>query len=155
MGGYNPKKENISYYLNHVSKVLDKHIINYENMILLGDFNASIIDDTTTVLCQMYNHQNMMLSDHHKITVTVLKSYFKKKEPININYSCYTKINENLFRIELINLLRNSYVLDYEEFKKIFMQFLNIHAPMKKKFIRGNNAPFMNKTLSKAFTDLN
>ena len=35
MGGYNLKKENISYYLNHLSKVLDKHIINYENMILL------------------------------------------------------------------------------------------------------------------------
>ena len=186
MGGYNPKKENITYYLNHVSKVLDKHIINYENMILLGDFNTSIIDDTMTDYCQMYNVQNMIneptcyknvnnpsaidliltnrktcfhnsmtietgLSDHHKMTVTVLKSYFKKKEPIKINYRCYKKYNENLFRIELINLLQNSCVLDYDEFKKIFMQVLNIHAPMKKKFIRGNNAPFMNKTLSKAF----
>ena len=186
IGGYNPKKENITYYLNHVSKVLDKLIINYENMILLGDFNTSIIDDTMTDFCQMYNLQNMIneptcyknvnnpsaidliltnrktcfhnsmtieigLSEHHKMTVTVLKSYFKKKEPIKINYRCYKKYNENLFRIELINLLQNSYVLDYDEFKKIFMQVLNIHAPMKKKFIRGNNAPFMNKTLSKAF----
>ena len=91
------------------------------------------------------------LSDHHEMTVTVLKSYFKKKEPIKINYRCHKKINENLFRIELINFLQNSYVLDYEEFKKIFMQVLNINAPMKKKFIRGNNAPFMNKTLSNAF----
>ena len=55
IGGYNPKKENITYYLNHVSKVLDKHIINYENMILLGDFNTSIIDDTMSDFCQMYN----------------------------------------------------------------------------------------------------
>ena len=31
------------------------------------------------------------------------------------------------------------------------MAILNKHAPMKKKFIRGNNAPFMNKTLSQAF----
>ena len=31
------------------------------------------------------------------------------------------------------------------------MHLLNKHAPMKKKSIRGNNAPFMNKTLSKAF----
>ena len=28
---------------------------------------------------------------------------------------------------------------------------LDLHAPVKKKFVRGNNAPFMNKTLSKAF----
>ena len=59
MGGYNPKKENISYYLNHVSNVLDKHIINYENMILLGDF-TSIIYDTMTDYCQMYNLKNMI-----------------------------------------------------------------------------------------------
>ena len=28
---------------------------------------------------------------------------------------------------------------------------LNLHVPMKKNIIRGNNAPFMNKTLSQAF----
>ena len=30
------------------------------------------------------------------------------------------------------------------------MQSLNKYSPMKKKCIRGNNAPFMNKTLCKA-----
>ena len=187
MGGYNPKKESISYFLNHVSKVLDKHMVNYENMILLGDFNASIAEDTMNDFCQMYNLHNLIneptcyknannpssidliltnrkksfhnsitietgLSDHHKMTVTVLKSYFKKKEPITVNYRCYKKFNVNLFRSELINVLQNvNNEIDNEEFKKTFMHVLNIHAPMKKTFIRGNNAAFMNKTLSKAF----
>ena len=31
------------------------------------------------------------------------------------------------------------------------MKVLNKHAPMKKKYVRGNNAPFMNQTLTKAF----
>ena len=31
------------------------------------------------------------------------------------------------------------------------MNVLNKHAPFKEKLIRGNNATFMNKTLSKAF----
>ena len=31
------------------------------------------------------------------------------------------------------------------------MKVLNLHAPMKKKIVRGNNAPCINKTLSKAF----
>ena len=31
------------------------------------------------------------------------------------------------------------------------MKILNKHAPMKQKIVRGNNAPFMNKTLSKSF----
>ena len=28
------------------------------------------------------------LSDHHKMTITVLKAYLKKKKPIQINYRC-------------------------------------------------------------------
>ena len=38
-----------------------------------------------------------------------------------------------------------------DDFKKVYIDILDLHAPMKKKFARGNNAPFMNKTLSKAF----
>ena len=64
-------------------------------------------------------------SDHHKMTETVLKSYFKKKELIKINYHCSKNFNENLFRIELINVLQNSHVLDFEEFKKEVAEKLN------------------------------
>ena len=41
--------------------------------------------------------------------------------------------------------------MSYDDFKDIFMKVLNLHAPMKKKIVRRNNAPFINKTLSKAF----
>ena len=34
MGGYNPQKEKISYFLCHVSKGLDKYLGNYENICL-------------------------------------------------------------------------------------------------------------------------
>ena len=40
--------------------------------------------------------------------------------------------------------------MKYDEFKNIFMNVLNRHAPSKKKKIRESNAPFMNKTLSKS-----
>ena len=33
MGEYNSKKEKISYFLSQVSKVIDKFMGNYENMI--------------------------------------------------------------------------------------------------------------------------
>ena len=39
--------------------------------------------------------------------------------------------------------------MNYEVFHGIFMGILDKHAPMKKKMVRGNNAPFMTKTLSK------
>ena len=31
--------------------------------------------------------------------------------------------------------------MKYDHFKDIFMTILNIHAPQKKKVVRGNNAP--------------
>ena len=40
--------------------------------------------------------------------------------------------------------------INYETFESKFMKILNEHAPMKERLVRANNAPFMNKTLSKA-----
>ena len=118
--------------------------------------NPSSIDIMLT------NHKNSFhgsstvetgLSDHHKMTVTVLKHYFNKKKPQIINYRCYKYFDESKFRNELINNLQNfnEGSMDYDKFKEIFMKILDMHAPKKKKVIRGNNAPFMNKDLTQAF----
>ena len=40
-GGYNPNNDNTSHFLNHVSKVIDMYMKDYENIILLGDFRPS------------------------------------------------------------------------------------------------------------------
>ena len=93
------------------------------------------------------------LSDWHKMTVTILKTYCRKQDPIIVSYRDYSKFSEEIFRDDL---LRQLDVLDIDtmtidQFNVMFKATINWHAPMKKKTIRGNNAPFMNKTLSKAF----
>ena len=92
-------------------------------------------------------------SDHHNMIITVLSGKLKKKDPVLLNYRSYKDFDENSFRGELENaLLAHDYEnMGYDDFKKVFIEVLNQHAPMKKKFIRGNNAPFTNRTLSKAF----
>ena len=55
MGGYNPSKDSISYFLSHITKVLDANISKYDNIILLGDFNAVITDTALSEFCEMYN----------------------------------------------------------------------------------------------------
>ena len=42
-------------------------------------------------------------------------------------------------------------IMTVEQFDLAFKTTLSRHTPLKKKTIRGNSAPFMNKTLSKAF----
>ena len=188
VGGYNPQKESISYFLSHLSKGIDKNLSSHENFLVIGDFNCPVAEKEMKEFCEIYDLENLIkkptcyknpsnpssidviltnkkssfqnsmtietgLSDCHKMTVTVLKSYCKKQDPLTINYRNYNKFNEGVFREDL---LRQFEVLDidtvtHDQFKVIFMTILNWHAPMKKKIVRGNSAPFMNKTLSKAF----
>ena len=42
---YNPLKSNIMNHLNKISRSLDIHSTKYENIVLLGDFNACVDDE--------------------------------------------------------------------------------------------------------------
>ena len=82
--------------------------------------------------------------------IKFLKIFCKKKESVQINYSSYKNFIEPDFRNNLFSFLQDCNPMKYDEFKEIFMQVLNSHAPSKK-VVRGNNQPFMTKTLSKVF----
>ena len=60
MGGYNPSKDSISYFLSHISKIMDANLSDYENIILIGDFNAVNSDAALTDFCSMYNLKNLI-----------------------------------------------------------------------------------------------
>ena len=176
--------------MSHVSKGLDKYLCNYDNILILGEVNASMSNETLKDFGEMYSLKNLIteptcyknpnnpssidviltnrvnsfynstvietgLSDHHKMTLTVLKACVPKKEPVTVNYRSYKKFVEESFKNYLINNLQNfdKTVMSYDKFNEIFMNVLHIHAPLKKKTIRGNHAPFMNKSLSKAFME--
>ena len=91
------------------------------------------------------------LSDFHKMTVTVMKRYFKKKEPIVIEYRDLKNFDGVKFRDDLRAELDKLDKITIFDFQNIFLSVWNAHAPVKKKVVRGNNAPFMNRALSKAF----
>ena len=45
-------------------------------------------------------------------------------------------------------------ISNYESFESVFLNLLNKHAPLKKKFVRGNQATYMTKQLRKAIMRL-
>ena len=92
------------------------------------------------------------LSDCHKMTVTVLKMYIRKKEPRCIKYRCYKNYNERKFKNDLLNCFEmwDEESINYDKFLDIFLRVLDKHAPLKQKVVRGNQSPFMTKELSKA-----
>ena len=90
------------------------------------------------------------LPDHHTMTISVLKTFYQKQSPIITKYRDYSCFDETLFRSQLLDQLRAIGNITYDVFENILLKMLNFHAPLKTKYLRANNAPFMNKTLSKA-----
>ena len=120
---YNLHKNSIPNYVDVLRRELeDIHSSNYENFLLLGDFNAEMPNPSLKEFCYLYSLKNLIknptcfknpadnpkvmdllltnrprsfcnsvtlearLSDFHKLTLTVLQTYFKKEAPKTTNY---------------------------------------------------------------------
>ena len=81
------------------------------------------------------------------MTISVLKRYMKKKNPIIISYRNYKNYNEDNFRYDLIRELELSGNENVNDFKSTFMRVLDVHVPSKRKVIVGNNMKFSPKHL--------
>ena len=72
-----------------------------------------------------------------------------------MNYRNYKNFDNEKFNIDLVNKLNelnnhDLYGINCDEFENIFISTFNRHAPKRKRYIRVNNLPSMNKPLSKA-----
>ena len=92
------------------------------------------------------------LSDFHKLVVTVMKTTYKKSQPKIITYRDYKYFNNDGFREALLQIKSNGNNCDenFRNFTSSCNIILNKQAPQKKKYVIGNQSPFMNKDLSKA-----
>ena len=171
-GLYNPDVKTIKNHLSAVGKNLDHYLPCYDNLVLLGDFNCEMKEEILTNFCSLYdlsclvkgpcidliltnrprNFQNSSiietgLSDFHRLTVTVLKTTFRKMPAKIVKYRDYKRFSSVNFYQELrsIDLFNTS----NDFFTSRVMEILNDHAPLKQKYVRANDNPFMTKALRK------
>ena len=91
-------------------------------------------------------------SDFHKMTVTVLRSHFRKREAKIIKYRSNKNFCRDSFRQQLLDELNKSFisVSDIEKLNAYVLEVLNKEVHIKNKCIRANEAPLMNRKLKKA-----
>ena len=92
------------------------------------------------------------ISDFHKLTFTVLKTYFQKTKPRVIKYRDYKYFDNNDFRNEFIRELSSNNIQfdNLAQFTNISKIILEKKAPLKERYVRYNQVKFMNKILQKA-----
>ena len=114
--------------------------------------NPSCID---LVITNSYsNFQNTKaistgLSYFHKMVVIVLKHTFHRSVPKELAYRDYKNSDRVIFKRKLEDKL-NQQINEYKHFEKMFLEILNIQAPIKKKLMRANHVPYMTKALRRA-----
>ena len=88
------------------------------------------------------------LSDFHKMTLTVMRAYFVKQTPKVVYYRDYKKFSNDLFRNDILQA--QALTDTKENVQTTIVNIFNEHAPpQKRRYVRANQAPFMNKKLSK------
>ena len=95
------------------------------------------------------------LSDFDQLTVTVMKMNFQKQVPKILYYRNMKHFDNEIFRNDFYQELSKYDALNIEciHFEEIFLKTFNVHAPLKKRFLRANNSPFMNKQLCEAIME--
>ena len=80
----------------------------------------------------------------------VFKIAFTKSKPREIVYRNYRKFNKNNFNQDLHNQSFSQGNQKTTSFEKTFLSILEEHAPLKKKLLHANHAPYVTKAFRKA-----
>ena len=158
--------------LNIDTANITKDACNYLSDLCDTFFLANIINGKTCFKTQKCTSINVLLtkrprsfhkmgifepgfSNHHKLMLSVFRSYFIRLPPKITEFRNYKNFNETVFLHDFDQeLLKGEMCKSNNEmcstFTKAFRLVLDKHAPLKVKKVRGNLGPFMTKELSKA-----
>ena len=116
--------------------------------------NPSCIDLILTNRINCFQNSSTMetgFSDFHHLVFTVMKTTFRRKPPKVIRYRNFKNyVPENyLFDVVQAQSGIDPNTLPHDDYDNLLIQILERHAPLKTKYIRGNDQPFMTKQLRK------
>ena len=89
------------------------------------------------------------LSDFHKLVVSVFKTTVKKQKSKIVTHRDYKRFDYENLRESRITYSSTAKSIAYEAFENLVLHTLDKMAPIKQKYIRGNQSPFINRGVHK------
>ena len=150
--------ESLDPVLNDFCNVCNLFSLVKEPTCFKNSYNPSCIDLFLTNRPRSFQNSLTIetgISDFHKVVITVIKVFYKKRKPKIIQYWSYKNFDNHVFQRELNSeLLKiNLNNAELSEFTEIFLTILDKYAPKKQKFIIANNSNFVTKNLRKAIME--
>ena len=133
------------------------HVYNCQNIIkdkscFNNPHNPSCVDLFLTNRTKSFQNSTVIetgLSDFHIMSLTVMKLILKKHGPKIVRYRNYRNFDNKIFINEVKNSVeQENQTLEFGSFKKTD-NILQKHAPLKKLYVRANQAPFIDKNMNK------
>ncbi len=165
LGHYLPSYDNVILLGDFNSEMSEKPLENFCTLYGLKSLinsptcfksvtNPSCIDLILTNRKNCFQNSTTIetgLSDFHHLVLTVLKTTFKRKPPKEVKYRNYKNyiVHNYLNDINLSLAGKDLYHMPCGEYNDLLMRIFNNHAPLKTKYVRGNDQPFMNTELRK------
>ena len=99
--------------------------------------SPACIDIILTNFPKSFQHTQTIktgLSDFHKLTLTVLKTYFPRLKPNIVNYRDYKGFVNDYFRSELLQEINSSGsdLINFKDLQYTLQRALDKHAPLKR-----------------------
>ena len=98
---------------------------------------------------QITNVTEAGVSGCHKLILIFMNYYISRLREKNIHYRSYKNFNEEKFLSDVkevdFSFKTSNSDENYSVQRNVLSNIVNIHAPLQKKILRGNNASFMNK----------
>ena len=159
MGDFNLDMKSKSLGYDKLNELCD--LFNLTNLIksetCFTKNHKSLIDSILTNKPLSFQKTHVIetgLSDYPKLITTFFKTNFSRLRPKVLSYRNYKNFIESKF---LNNLNKSIISFDnenpnqnYNVLSNRFLEVVNVHAPLKTKILKGNDAPFVDKQLRKA-----
>ena len=123
---YNPHKSNTGKHLDIISRSLDALSSKYENIVLLGDFNACVDDEALQTFCKFYSLHSLIKQpacfknpENPSCTDLILTN-----KPRSFQTKCVIETGLSDFHRMTISVLKMHFrklppkVIDHRDFKK-------------------------------------
>ena len=160
---HNPKKNLISNHPKEIGKNLNNYSSKYDKFVLLGKIYSckNLIKDSTCFKNPLKPCIDLIITNRPKnfqnsVTVATWLSDFHKMTKEKTKYCDVSELyfsNEGfMFDVEnsIIQLTSENNDLEFDRFKAALDEAIQRHTPIKKRYVRANQAPFINRKIKKS-----